>query len=59
MREKDLESFASTGVKSPLIAMKTIYRPLDDLKRFSTTMTANINDLPATSPHGSDFREDA
>jgi hypothetical protein len=30
MREKDLESFANTGVKSPLIAMKTIYRPSFD-----------------------------
>ena len=30
-------------------------RPLDDLKEFSTTMASDINDLPATSPHGSDF----
>ena len=28
---------------------------LDDLNRFSTTIAININDLPATSPHGSDF----
>jgi hypothetical protein len=30
-------------------------RPLDDLNRFSTTIAAKINDLPVTSPHGSDF----
>src|SRR5215469_17888359 len=30
-------------------------RPLDDLKEFSTTMVSDINDLPATSPHGSNF----
>ena len=29
--------------------------PLGDLKEFSTTMANNINDLPAISPHGSDF----
>jgi hypothetical protein len=34
-------------------------RPLDDLKEFSTTMAADINDLPTTSPHGSDFEHDA
>jgi hypothetical protein len=31
------------------------YRQLDDLKEFSTTMAGDINDLPATSRHGSDF----
>ena len=31
-------------------------RPLGGLKEFSTTMVTDINDLPATSPHGSDFR---
>ena len=30
--------------------------PLGGLKEFSTTMVTDINDLPATSPHGSDFR---
>ncbi len=30
-------------------------RPLDDLNRFSTTIATKINDLPVTSPHGSDF----
>ena len=28
-------------------------RPLDDLKEFSARMATVINDLPATSPHGS------
>ncbi len=30
-------------------------RPLLDLKEFSATVASNINDLPTTSPHGSDF----
>ena len=34
---------------------RAIDRPLDDLKKFSTTIASNINDLPATRPHGSDF----
>ena|SRR5215468_1911267 len=34
-------------------------RPLDDLKEFSTTITTDINDLPVTSPHGSDFEHHA
>jgi hypothetical protein len=59
MREKDLESFASTGVKSPLIAMKTIYRPLSGLRKFPTIIAIHLNDLPATSPHGSYSEHDA
>jgi hypothetical protein len=31
-------------------------RPLDDLKESPVTMATDINDLPAISPHGSDFR---
>jgi hypothetical protein len=27
-------------------------RPLCDLNGFSTTIASNVNDLPATSPHG-------
>ena len=38
-----------------LIGRKLDDRPLDDLKEFSTRMTTEINDLPTTSPHGSDF----
>jgi hypothetical protein len=34
-------------------------RPLGEQKEFSTTMTIGINDLPATSPHGSYFERDA
>ena len=30
-------------------------RPLLALKGFSATMASHINDLPITSPHGSDF----
>lgn len=30
-------------------------RPLYGLKRFSTTIAKHLNDLPITSPHGSDF----
>jgi hypothetical protein len=30
-------------------------RPLDDLKEFSARIATDINDLPQTSPHGSDF----
>jgi hypothetical protein len=30
-------------------------RPLSGLKKFSTTIATDINDLPTTSPHGSYF----
>ena len=40
------------------IGRKLADRPLGDLNEFSTTMATNLNDLPATSPHGSDFRHD-
>jgi hypothetical protein len=30
-------------------------RPFYGLKRFSTTIAKHLNDLPITSPHGSDF----
>ena len=33
-------------------------RPLYGLKLFSTTIARYINDLPITSPHGSDFGDD-
>ena len=36
--------------RRPLLA---VYRPLSGLKTFWTTIPTNINDLPATSPHGS------
>jgi hypothetical protein len=32
-------------------------QPLYGLKGFSTTIATDINDLPTTSPHGSDFKE--
>ena len=35
-----------------LIEGKTADRPLTDLKRLSTTIATDINDLPTTSPHG-------
>jgi hypothetical protein len=37
--------------------LKLTNRPLGELKEFLTTMVTDINDLPATSPHGSDFGE--
>jgi hypothetical protein len=36
-----------------------VNRPLYSLKAFSTTITTDINDLPVTSPHGSNFGHDA
>ena len=53
MKENDFECFARTGVNTPVMAMKTDNRPLYGLKAFSTTIATDINDLPATSPHGS------
>jgi hypothetical protein len=50
---------ASTGVNIPLIAKRTTVRPLYGLKAFSTTIATDINDLPVTSPHGSDFGDHA
>jgi len=38
----------------PEVGAKTTYRPLYGLKVFWTTTATDINDLPATSPHGSD-----
>jgi hypothetical protein len=34
--------------------LKPTKRPLYGLKAFSTTIATGINDLPVTSPHGSD-----
>jgi len=45
----------SWAVKSPVVAMTMDNLPLADQKVFSTTMVSNVNDLPATSPHGSDL----
>jgi len=39
--------------------LKPDNRPLDDLKKFSTTIVTDINDLPTTSPHGVDFERNA
>jgi hypothetical protein len=43
----------------PVLPESPADRPLDDLKGFSTTMLSQINDLPTTSPHGRDFRQNA
>jgi hypothetical protein len=43
----------------PNLGLKPVDRPLGEQKEFSTTMTIGINDLPATSPHGSYFERDA
>jgi len=48
----------SYGLKRNL-SLRPTNRPLDDLKEFSTIMATGINDLPATSPHGSDFGDHA
>ena len=42
-----------------LIGENVADRPLLDLKGFSATMARNINDLPTTSPHGSDLSHHA
>jgi hypothetical protein len=34
------------------LGLRPTNRPLYGLKAFSTTITTDINDLPATSPHG-------
>src|SRR5215472_15193064 len=39
----------------PNLGLKPVKRPLLDLNGFSATMASHINDLPTTSPHGSDF----
>ena len=39
----------------PNLGLKPVKRPLLDLKGFSATMASHINELPTTSPHGSDF----
>jgi len=36
-----------------------VNRPLCGLKALSTKIVTDINDLPTTSPHGSDFGHDA
>src|SRR3989442_15755658 len=35
------------------LGLRPTNRPLTDLKESSTTIATDINDLPATSPHGS------
>jgi len=41
------------------LSLEPANRPLTDLKESSTTIAADINDLPATSPHGSYSEHDA
>ena len=58
VKQRDTLLAHMLAIKSGWVQTRMADRPLDGLKAFSTRIATNINDLPRTSPHGSDSEHD-